>query len=295
MKYSQNQVVNDLRLEFVPQDGRIAVIENSVLATTRRVLGSNAHEHLKQHLRLARQQRLEGNKLKTTDKITALSLDDLQYYPSKEEALRAQATADSINNLVKQVKKLFSKHNSVKTKVASDWPSVKQVRTDIANGERLRAETVAAGFAKIGQTISNLFAHPNTDAKVTALIKDNELRRHIEHAKQLRAALMADAIIAGFKSIAASIANISQKIRIWHRQRVTWRELNSLSDYLLHDIGLNRDQLKHLSKDIVSRKGTWIDQVARNLQVRPASTVVNVDEVQTVENAANDGHRELAA
>jgi len=295
MKYSQNQVVNDLGLEFAPQDGRVAVIEKSVLATTRRVLGSNAHEQLKKHLRVVRQQRLERNSEQNTYKAPILSHDELSYYQSNAEALRQQAIVDSFNALIKHAKKLFSGRGSVAANETSDWPSVEQVRTDIANGARLRAETVAAGFAKIGQTISKLFKPTNTDSNATPLISDSELRRHIEHAQQLRSTLMADAIFTGFRSVATSIAKFTQRVRQWHRQRVTWRELNSLSDYLLHDIGLNRDQLKHLSKDIVSRKGTWIDQVARNLQVTPAPAVANVDEVQTPEHAANDGHRELAA
>ena len=301
MKHSQNQVVEGLGLEFAPQEGRITAIENSVLAATRRVRGSSAHEQLKQHLRFARQQRLEANDKYEADNFATVSSGDIYYYRSIAEQLRAEAAAEFFSNVRQWLKKVISTEKTEALEVESNWPNHEQILNDVARGELLRAETVAESISKFGSRVKRLFNQAPvepvfSDTKFGAFIQDDEILRQIEHAGELRSVLLADAIVQNINTVSEAFAKVFKKIQHWHQQRLTWRELQGLSDYVLRDIGVSRQQLKNFSKEVERSKSTWVDQVNAN-QADEASVpeVVNIEQTAAPAPAANDDHRDLAA
>ncbi|MFC1664521.1 DUF1127 domain-containing protein, partial [Pseudomonadota bacterium] len=201
----------------------------------------------------------------------------------------------------KWLKKAFSAEKTTKAEVESDWPSQEQILADVARGETLRAETVANWMSKFGNSIKQFFnsapAEPVfSDSKFGEFIQNDEIRRQIEHAGQLHSVLLADAIVENINTVSEAFKKVFKKVQHWHQQRVTWRELQGLSDYVLRDIGVNREQLKNFSKEVERSKGTWVDQVNANQDDDASGAeVVNIEQTATPGHAANDDHRDLAA
>lgn len=59
-------------------------------------------------------------------------------------------------------------------------------------------------------------------------------------------------------------SSIKQRVLRWYKKQQAIREMRSLPDHLLADIGVQRDQIPGLVNGMMARQSTWQDAPAKS-------------------------------
>lgn len=83
-------------------------------------------------------------------------------------------------------------------------------------------------------------------SKQAQVFGGNSSSRDVHHYEQLARQLRADAFHDAFAAVGRGAVALVREIRRWQRKRAAIRELESLSDHILKDIGVVRGQIRTL-------------------------------------------------
>jgi uncharacterized protein YjiS (DUF1127 family) len=108
---------------------------------------------------------------------------------------------------------------------------------------------------------------------------EQEMRRYEEWARQQRAATVARMFTGCGRTIKKALLVLRERIRHERRRRAAIRELNSLSDRALKDIGLVRAEIRSVVTDLLGgrRTGRALEQSLR-MSRRPLASQRSDDE-----------------